>query len=180
MPCLFVLLLLLLAAPYGGAQGCAAQELNDFVGTYAYVPEHSESIDAAIDAGVARINFIVRQIARPRLRKTNTAYQQLAFRLEADTLSIQMDQRQPIRLPASGATVPWRREDNELFEVNARLSDGALVQQYVAEDGQRTNVFTLSENGRTLHLQVTVRSPKLKDDVVYRLAYRRTDPAAAD
>jgi hypothetical protein len=89
-----------------------------------------------------------------------------------------MDERQPIRLPASGAAVPWRREDGELFDVSARLSEGALVQQYTAEDGQRSNVFTLSEDGDLLHMQVTVRSPKLKDDVVYRLAYRRTGTAA--
>jgi hypothetical protein len=170
--------LFLLAAPLCGVQIGAAQELPDFVGSYAYVAEHSESIDDAIDAGVAKVNFIVRQIARPRLRKTNTAYQRLAFQLDADTLSIQMDERRPIRLPAGGTAVPWRREDGELFDVSARLEDGALVQRYVAEDGQRTNAFTLSEDGDLLHMQVTVHSPKLKDDVVYRLAYRRIGTAA--
>ena len=175
MACLVVLLLL--AAPYCGVQVCEAQTLADYVGTFAYVPERSESIDEAIEAGVAKVNFIVRKIARPRLRKTNVAYQQLEFRLEGDTLSIQMDQRQPIRLPANGDAVPWRREDGELFDVSARLEGNALVQLYNAEDGQRRNAFTLDEDGAVLDMRVTVHSPKLKDDVVYRLAYRRTGTA---
>jgi hypothetical protein len=172
-----LLVLFLLAALFCGVQTGAAQELPDFVGSYAYVAEQSESIDAAIEVGVAKVNFIVRKIARPRLRKTNVAYQQLEFRLEGDTLSIQMDQRQPIRLPANGDAVPWRREDGELFDVSARLEDNALVQRYNAEDGQRSNAFTLDEDGAVLYMRVTVHSPKLKDDVVYRLAYRRTGTA---
>ncbi len=168
-----LVVLCLLVAPWCGPRGSAAQELADFVGTFAYVEDQSESIDAAIDAGVAKANFVVRHVARSRLRKTNYAYGQLRFWLDGDTLCIQMDQRVPLRLLASGTAVPWRREDGEVFDVSARLVDGALVQEYVAEDGQRVNAFTLEEGGDLLRLHVTVRSPKLKDDVVYRLTYRR-------
>jgi len=170
----WLFVLCLLVAPCVGSHASQAQELADFVGTFAYVPEQSESIDAAIDAGVAKANFVVRHIARSRLRKTNYAYGRLAFWVDGDTLCIQMDQRQPIRVPTSGAAVSWRREDGEIFAVSARLVDKALVQEYVAEDGQRLNTFVLDDGGSVLHMHVTVRSPKLEDDVVYRLTYRRT------
>jgi hypothetical protein len=175
-----VCLMLMLVSVAAGALCCHADQVSDVLGTYTYAEDRSEDVNAAIDAGVAKLNFIVKLFARPRLRKTNYAYQRLTFVMDGDTLSIQMDDRKPIRAPISGTPVKWRRETGEWYDVTTSWENSVLSQSYIAGDGRRVNAFSLSEDGRLLNMQVTVSSPKLKDDIVYRLAYRRTDTSTQD
>lgn len=142
-------------------------------GKYTYLEADSGDIEAAINASVSKLNFIVRRFARPRLRKTNYAYQRLAFRLDADTLAIRMDDRVPIRMPLNGDSIRWQREDGEWFDVDIAWKEGVLTQRFVAEDGERINDFVLNEKDQELSMQVTVRSPKLKVPLQYELVYQR-------
>jgi hypothetical protein len=48
-----------------------------------------------------------------------------------------------------------------------------LAQEFKAEDGQRKNEYSVSADGRTLTLEVTVTSPRLAQPVRYRLVYDR-------
>jgi hypothetical protein len=168
----FVLCLLCLAA-VRAIPAVAAPDIGIVEGQYTYVEAESESIEAAIQASAAKLNFIVRQFARPRLRKTNYAYERLSFTVDGDMLAIRMDARTPIRVPLNGDVVKWQREDGEWFDVSIAWENGVLTQRYAAEDGQRANAFSLSEDRQKLTLQVTVTSPKLKLPVQYRLVYQR-------
>ncbi len=51
--------------------------------------------------------------------------------------------------------------------------NGALKETFVAGDGSRENLFEPSADGQTMIMQVTIRSPQLKQPIVYRLDYRR-------
>ena len=66
---------------------------------------------------------------------------------------------------------PWTREDGETFWVSVVASPSKIVQTYKAKDGERTNEFTLSPNGQSLVLKVSVRSPKLSKVLNYSLVY---------
>lgn len=151
-----------------------AQGASSLNGSFQLNAAASENVHDAIDAAVRPMNRITRPIARRRLRGTNAAYSRVVITTSRGQHSIQFDQRAPVVSPADGTAIRWRREDGEEFDVTQRVTNGRLEQRFVAEDGSRTNVFTLSPDGRTLTLQVTIESPRLPDPLVYRLVYDRS------
>lgn len=142
-------------------------------GTYSYVEADSDPIKPAIEQVIADMNFITRPIARGRLTKTNAPYQTLSLRESAGQVTIVTDQRAPIVSPSDGSPIKWTREDGEVFDVTTRWAGGALEQTFIADDGQRKNVYSLAADGNTLEMHVTVTSPRLELPLTYTLRYRR-------
>ena len=168
MPALFGAIALIGAAfSPAGAQSAA------FEGTYVYSAQQSDDIAAAIEQGVRKMNFITRPIARGRLKKTNPVYETISISHTDSDVSVQTDSREPIVTPANGTPIEWEREDGEMFDVSTEWENGKLEQTFQAEDGQRINVYSLSPDGETLTLNVTVTSPRLAAPVVYNLVYNR-------
>jgi hypothetical protein len=95
----------------------------------------------------------------------------IAFRCSSCTLMLLAGKA--IVVPASGAAVKWTREDGETFDVSGKVAGSTLTQTFVAEDGKRVNVYTLSPDGKTLTMNVTVTSPRLPKPLNYKLVYRR-------
>jgi hypothetical protein len=170
----------LAAAAFGFALAAAlpltadAQGASSLNGTFRLNAAASENVHDAIDAAVRPMNRITRPIARRRLRGTNVAYARVVIATSGGQHSIQFDERAAVVSPADGTAIRWRREDGEDFDVTQRVTNGRLEQRFVAEDGSRTNVFTLSPDGNTLTMQVIIESPRLRDPLVYRLVYSRS------
>lgn len=143
-------------------------------GVYAFVPDASDDVEEAIDEAVADMNFITRRIARGRLRSTNEIPERITITVAGDDVAIQQDERTPVEAPADGVPVDWISEDGEALEVSVTWDAPVLGQTFVAEDGQRMNTFELDEDGQTLTMRVTVSSPRLPNDLTYRLVYERT------
>jgi hypothetical protein len=163
------LLALALVAPApGSAQGAAS--LN---GTFTYDAAASDNINSAIDAAVRDMNFAMRPIARGRLRKTNQPYQRVTISHNAQQVSVVTDGRRPIVSPANGTPVDWTREDGEKLKVSTEWENGTLEQTFKAEDGQRVNAYMMSADGRTLTMNVTITSPRLKKPLTYKMIYRK-------
>lgn len=150
-------------------------------GTWTLNRQQSDDLNAKINTAVARMNVVVRQIARPRLRSTNTAYPQLVISQEGNNVRVDMQGRPSLTAPVGGQTILWQRETGrscpqirgDCVQVTTVWRDGALHQTFRAEDGQRVNVYTLSPDGRTMTMNVTITSPRLPDPLTYRLVYDR-------
>lgn len=164
----FAVLAVSLAAPAGAQQGGAALD-----GTYTLNRAASDDVNRAIEAAVSRMNFVTRPIARGRLRRTNQPYQRVVISHTNNQVSIVTDTRAPIRTPANGTPVKWRREDGEMFDVSTEWENGRLEQTFSAEDGRRVNVYSLSADGRTLTMEVTVTSPRLAQPLRYKMVFNR-------
>jgi len=161
------LLLLTLIVP----AALAADEA--LAGHYRLDAKASDNVTAAIESQTASMNFITRPVARGRLKKTNPAYDSVAIAFTAANISIALDQRKPIVFPANGTAVKWTREDGEKFDVSGKVTNGVLTQTFVAEDGRRTNLYSLSSDGKTMTMNVKVESPRLPKPVTYKLVYHR-------
>ena len=142
-------------------------------GDYRYLEAESDAIGEAIEAAIARMNFITRPIARGRLTRTNEPYQRVSIRLGTDEVTVTMDDREPIVARPDGNPMKWTREDGEVLDLTTRWVNGALEQTFVAEDGQRANRFVLSPGGDRMELHVTVTSPRLAQPLTYVLRYAR-------
>ena len=165
---LFCALALVLAASLPA--GLHAQQAS-MKGTWRYNAQASDNVMTAINAAVNRMNFVTRPIARGRLNRTNQPYQRVVIDFTQQQVSITMDQRSVINTPANGTPIKWTREDGEVFDVATAWEGHGLKQTFKAEDGQRANLYTVSNDGRTLTLQVTVTSPRLSGPLTYRLVY---------
>ena len=174
MPRVSTLLVLLAGLLLGAAGTLGAQTTPaSLAGTYRYAAQESDNINQAIEAAVARMNFVTRPVARGRLKKTNSAYQTISIAHSPQEVRIVTDQRAPIVTPANGTPIDWTREDGEKFKVSTAWQNGALEQTFRADDGQRVNHYSLSPDGNTLSMRVTVTSPRLSRPLVYTLRYHR-------
>ena len=160
------LALVLFQAPLQ-AQGTA---LN---GSYSLVGNGGAEINRAIEQAIAKMSFVVRPIARGRLRRTNLPYATIQLGITSNQITIDTRNGNPITTPADGTPIEWKREDGEVLRVSTEWRNGALQQTFVADDGQRVNVYTLGAGGTTMELRVTVTSPRLPAPVTYTLRYRR-------
>ena len=148
----------------------AAQEPS-LSGTWTQV--RADDIAAAINATVADMNFIKRPIARGRLTKLNPAYRKVVITLGAQEVLIKLDERDAIHMPADGKSAPWTREDGDKFQVAAQVSKDQLIQTFKNSEGERTNLFKLSPDGKTLTMTATVKSPQLPKPLTYSITFGR-------
>ena len=162
-------LLLALIASLAAAAHADAPSLQ---GTFLNEQQSAKTIETAIEAAVAKMNFIKRPIARSRLKKTNEAHRRLEIGIGRSEINVAFDGHKPVQMPADGSTIRWTREDGETFDVNAAWDGDRLVQTFKAEDGTRANAFSVSADGR-LTLQVTLTSPQLDQPLVYTLTFSR-------
>ena len=162
----------LMLAPVGptSAQDDARARLQ---GTFVNEAQSPEVIRTAIEAAVAKMNFVTRPIARGRLKKANLPHRRVEIARTEQEITVTFDSYTPVRMPADGRTAKWTRDDGETFEVSARWNGDSLVQTFKGEDGQRTNTFGLGPDGGGLTVQVEVTSPRLPAPVRYSLTFTR-------
>lgn len=157
----------------------AATAQQQLAGTWRLNRQQSDDINAKINTAVARMNVVVRQIARPRLRSTNTPYPQLVIHTDGGAYRVDMQGRPSVSSPSNGNGVLWHRETGrtcpavrgDCVRVTTVWNNGRLTQTFAAEDGQRVNVYTV--DGNTLTMNVTITSPRLPQPLTYRLVYNR-------
>jgi len=157
-----------------------AAQPSQLPGTWTLNRQQSDDINAKINTAIARMNVIVRQIARPRLRSTNVAYPQLGIVIDQN-VRVDMQGRPSVSSPLNGEAVLWQRETGRVcptvrdncVRVTTTMQNGQLTQTFVAEDGQRVNVYSVSPDGNTLTMNVTVTSPRLPNPLTYKLVYNR-------
>jgi len=153
-----------------GGTALAAQQIE---GTYTLVAQESDDVVQAINSATSRMNFLIRPVARSRLRGTNPAYQRVVIGREGNRIRIEMDDAPAVVAPRDGTPIRWRRADGEQLDVTVNAEPARVTQTFRAEDGERENLLVLSPDGRTLAMTVTIRSPQLPEPLTYTLRYRR-------
>lgn len=142
-------------------------------GSYTFVAEGSDDLNQAIEAAVAKMNFVIRPLARRRLRNANLPYRGISITSTATEITTRPDTGAPVTSPSDGTPVLWVRETGEKLHVTTEWQAGTLEQTFRADDGQRVNRFSLSPDGSVLTMHVTVTSPRLPRPLTYALRYRR-------
>ncbi len=165
--------------PHGGAPHTTharapSPQAPALAGTFVWDSAASDDVEKAINDGTHHMSFITKPFARKRLRATNVPYRRVVIRTDSTAVSVQTDQRAPLVTPADGTPIQWTRpEDGEVLEVRSEWEDGALRESFKAGDGTRVNRYSLDPDGTTMHLHVTITSPRLPGPIQYTMAYRR-------
>ena len=88
-----------------------------------------------------------------------------------DRTRVSLDQR-TIRT-RSGKTALYTDRSGTTSRVSHELSGDRLIERLSTAEGKRQNDYRLSDDGRTLTMTVTIRSPHLASEVRYKLTFAR-------
>ncbi len=127
--------------------------------------------DAAIDRVVSDMNFLVRGIARSRLKKATAIASAMSIAREGDQLVVSIDGRR-YAAPLDGKGVEVQNADGDKLTLTHREKGGRIEQTFRSKDGGRKNGLRCDAENK-LELNVTVFSPRLPHELKYRLSYRR-------
>jgi hypothetical protein len=131
-------------------------------------------IEQAVERAVAQANILVRSIARSRLLHDNRAFEQVRFELDGDRIMAKLGEAPPIVSPADGSAAMYKVPGGDRARVRQQVRGRTLVQHFRGRDGERTNRFVLSADGRHLDYQVEVKSKYLPEPLRYALRFRRS------
>lgn len=132
--------------------------------------------NAAIRPAVAALSPDIRQMARARIAESTAIPTQIQIQAQPELIHLQ-----------------FTGEDNHTFEsapgasqnvfsrsgVRAQLTqtyrpDGGIEQRFRAIDGTQWNFLSPQPGGRTLHLDVLMRSRRLSQDIRFRLVFTKS------
>jgi hypothetical protein len=175
----FVVVLPLLAPGAARAEettppAAAVDDRARFTGTFRHAGDAREEAvrRAAIDRAIDGMFFAIRGIARARLSKGTKIDPTVSFSFAAGMIRVRVPQAPDAVSPENGSPVDCVG-DGERSKLSQRLTPGKLTQIFAAEEGRRTNEWSMSRDGATLVLRVTVSSPKLSAPVIYVLTYKK-------
>lgn len=171
-----------LLAILAAAAPARAQE-PAFRGTFLRDTAAGDDMEQVIDQNLPKIKSVLgklfRGAARARLREVNRPYGWIHFAPGPDGITTETDLwagEWKLTTPTTGKVKGWKRRTGdgkvELLDVATELVGRTFTHRFQAEDGTRTNVYTLSPDGRTLTMDVTVVSARLTGPMTYRLVYR--------
>lgn len=130
-----------------------------------------KKIHTAIDELVEDVNFVKRGFAKRRLRETNEAVSEIDVEISGDKIAVQYDSDPPGISPKGNKPANWKNAEGDSYRLTQQISGRTLTQKFQGEDGARTNKLTVSEDGNTIDMQVTVTSDQLPRPLTYSLTY---------
>ena len=151
-----------LAATAARAQVPAGEWVRDFA--------QSDDINAAINRGTQGLSFIVKPIARKRLRATNPPPQTLSIKSSGNSIDIVLN-NDVVLHTSPGASFEWSYQGEKLH-VSTTLEGGVLTNVFKADDGEKSNSYRVRPDG-LLELRTRITSHRLKHPVEYVQVFRR-------
>jgi hypothetical protein len=146
---------------------------------YSDDPAERAAREQAIEATAKEVSFVIRPIARSRLRSGTRTAPWIELRANRDEISVQFQGRTPMVASSGGGPATWKNEDGNPVNVQYRMEGQTLVQVLTTPEGSRTNRFTPRPDGG-IKLAIEVASPKLPRPLKYELTYNRArTPARA-
>ena len=128
-------------------------------------------VAAVINEAAAKFNFMIRGIARSRLRASNPVFGAITVSYDGAALTLSAN-GDALRLTGTnGGRIPWETPDGRKIEVEQFIQPQLAKRVYYNKDGHREVVYNISEDLKALTLNVTLHSKYLKTPVQYQLQY---------
>ena len=150
--------------------------LQRLIGVYRFVGGDQEvvAVERAIDEAVDEMSFLIRGMARRRLKEPNLPADEIRISLDDGAITVARAGQPPVSAPATGDRVTWQnpRNGNELEVAHRVTDDGALRQILIGDRGVSTNIFRSSKDGR-LVVETTIDADKLPSTIRFSTTYAR-------
>ncbi len=144
-------------------------------GSWRYVggSAQREAVEAAVDEVVAQMAYLIQGIAKRRLMASNNVPALLSISRDGDDIVVLQPGIRSVRAPANGTQVQWKSEQGDKVQVSHHLDSANKLRQEFRGEGDRTNTFTLSEDGTRLTWKTAISAKRLPSDIRYKLSYAR-------
>ena len=140
-------------------------------GDYVLDPDRGDNLQEAIKKATESLNFAMKPIMRKKLEGSEKPARNFNI-LRGSAVTLQVEKNLPFTA-APGSPAKWKRSDGEAFDVTCELQEGGFLLTFRQDDVSRAQAFSLSADGRTLTVEVTLRNPRLPEPMRYRLVYRK-------
>lgn len=140
-------------------------------GEFTLDSDRSDRLPEAIQKLTEPMNFMLRTFWKKKLEGSEKPAPTLSI-LKGTNLTMTLGKELPFTASA-GSPASWTRADGEKFQVSFAEEGGAFTLAFQQDDVIREQRHSLSEDGKTLTVDVTYRHPKLPEALKYRLVYRR-------
>ena len=167
---LAITLLITSCAAVASAQDIRAR----FSGTYHYAgsDQEQEARRSAIERAVAGMSFVIRSTARSRITATTQILDSYAFSFEPQKIVVRPSSRPEMITADDGVPVDYVYK-GKTSKLAQQFVGDRISQVFVSDDGKRENEFTLSPDGKTLNVKVTLSGTRLPTTIVYTLTYAK-------
>jgi hypothetical protein len=177
MVALFAAVLAVCRGPAIVAAEASEPALQRFAGSYGYVGGDTEirALDRAIEAVVDQMNFLIRGIARRRLRVPNLPSKEVSVFIEHGQIRIQRPGQPEVTAPANGKPITWRHPiDGDVFQVSHGIDDGgALYQRFEGERSVSRNRFVLGRENTRMTIHTVITAERLPAPLRFKMTYER-------
>ncbi len=158
----------------GWGQAASGDARAKFAGTYKYAggTQEDDARKAAIEQGIQSMSAFTRSTARSRINATTQILASYVISFEPGKIKV-LPEGRPVMLSGDKgepADYVYNGKTSTLTQV---IAGDRLTQVFVSSDGRRQNEFTLSQDGQTLTLKVTLTISRLSSPIVYSLTYKR-------
>jgi hypothetical protein len=166
-----VALLFLVSAP---ALATPPERPEAFAGSYRYAGGTAEidALSAAIETVVQKMNFLIRGIARRRLKAGNQPSAELRLAITRETITVIRPGQPTLSAPANGTPITWHHDGDD-FEVIHGADGERLYQSFKGPKSFSRNDFVLSADGQTLTVYTHIVSKHLPIPLDFHTTYRR-------
>lgn len=151
----------------------------DFNGMYAWsgAPADKTSISQAVVQAAGHVTAIIRPIVRKKISAVVVPYKSIEMAVTNGVMTFNRNASdQPITAEIGGKAVKYARaSDGKLSDVTFVMDGEKLRQTYTNDEGSRENLFSLSEDGRLLTMEVTIRPIIISSSISLTLTYVKTD-----
>jgi hypothetical protein len=147
---------------------------QSFSGEYVFTGGQKErdALDAAIEASVAAVSPMVRNLGRKRLQESNPIPQRVAITVNGDRVQILLD-GVGHDIGLDGTPIKTESAQGDKIKVSHRIRGTQLVELIDGVGGDRSNEFKLNADATRLTLAVEITSGQLPVPVAYKLTFKR-------
>ncbi|HEY8430365.1 MAG TPA: hypothetical protein VIL20_18425 [Sandaracinaceae bacterium] len=133
--------------------------------------EAEARVHRAIDEAVEQVSWFKRSFARARLREKNPVRESMTIEVGGGNVTIGYGRDRYTTRNGEWRNVTALGEPVQLLQ---QIVGSSIYQTFRSPEGEKVTVYTPSEDGRRMDLDVTITSPQLPQPVRYELSYRRT------
>jgi hypothetical protein len=139
------------------------------------VDEARALVQSAVHPAVSPLTPDVQRMARARIRESTGIPTQIVIEARPDHMRLQItgDDQHTFEGPPGTPQNVYSRSGVRAQLTQTYRPDGGIEQRFRAMDGTQWNFFTPQPDGRTLFLDVLMRSQRLAGDIRFRLTYER-------
>ncbi|MGM0556590.1 MAG: hypothetical protein ACQEVA_09465 [Myxococcota bacterium] len=153
-----------------------SSEIDAFTGTYRSTLSKSQArkqIDKSIEALVGDMAFYKRPFARSKLENRTPPCIDLTITHEGGDVGIKCDGRRAAKAKLDGKRRGFTPTGGDPVKVSYAIDNGKLVQKFFSENGVRTNIYRLTDGGKTLKLEVELQSSKLPRPLRFKRTFKK-------